>query len=76
MTSLTRGQLTHDTGQLLGIRELPVDSGGGYSPPTSAANPHCTHKLIATMEAEPLDDASLVATATAVDDSSPPKPPY
>ena len=33
-TSLTRGQLTHDTGQLLGIRELPVDSGGGYSPPT------------------------------------------
>ena len=36
-TSLTRGQLTHDTGQLLGIRELPVDSGGGYSPPTEGA---------------------------------------
>ena len=34
-TSLTRGQLTHDTGQLLGITELPVDSGGGYSPPTA-----------------------------------------
>ena len=39
----------------------------------SAANRECNRKLIATMEAEPLDDASLVATATAVDDSSPPE---